>query len=79
MARKGRLLPTGDCWCGCGTEVGLGSFFAPGHDKIAEAAVIHLKYGSIPQFLVDHGFGPGGQNPTAMLAAVRPDQKVKSS
>ena len=31
-----RVLPTGECWCGCGVEVGLGSFFAPGHDKVAE-------------------------------------------
>ncbi|MGW7688795.1 hypothetical protein ACWGMA_07865 [Streptomyces asiaticus] len=54
-----RLIPTGTCWCGCGTEVGLGSFFARGHDKVAEAALIAVKYGgSIPQMLHANGFGP---------------------
>ena len=55
-----RLIPTGTCWCGCGRQVGLGSFFATGHDKVAEAALIAVKYdGSVPQFLHAHGFGPG--------------------
>ena len=45
--RAGRLLPTGDCWCGCGAETTAGNFFAPGHDKFAEAAVINLRYGSV--------------------------------
>jgi hypothetical protein len=61
--RQGRLLPTGECWCGCGGEMkGQGNFFLPGHDKVAESAVIVLKYGSVPEFLVDHGFGPGDRN-----------------
>ena len=55
-----RLIPTGNCWCGCGAEVGIGSFFARGHDKIAEAALLAAEYGSsIPQLLHKHGFGPG--------------------
>ncbi|MFD9871734.1 hypothetical protein ACFXI8_26880 [Streptomyces niveus] len=56
---KPRLIPTGNCWCGCGREVGLGKFFAQGHDKIAESALIALKYeGSVPHFLHAHGYGP---------------------
>ncbi|MFI6854460.1 hypothetical protein [Streptomyces sp. NPDC050416] len=56
---KPRLLPTGNCWCGCGKEVGLGKFFAQGHDKTAESALIALKYeGSVPHFLHAHGYGP---------------------
>lgn len=56
---KPRLIPTGNCWCGCGKEVGLGRFFAQGHDKTAESALIALKYeGSVPHFLHAHGYGP---------------------
>jgi hypothetical protein len=66
--RQGRLLPTGECWCGCGGEMReRGNFFLPGHDKIAESAVILVKYGSVPEFLVKKGFGPGGRNPRAEL------------
>jgi hypothetical protein len=55
-----RLIPTGTCWCGCGTEVGIGSFFARGHDKVAEAALLAAEYGSsVPQLLHKHGYGPG--------------------
>ena len=58
-----RLLPTGECWCGCGTDdIRLGSFFAAGHDRYAESAVIRMKYGGVPQFLIDHGFGPDAAN-----------------
>ncbi len=54
-----RLIPTGTCWCGCGTEIGLGSFFARGHDKVAEAALIAAKYGgSVAQMLHANDFGP---------------------
>jgi len=60
--RSGRLIPTGECWCGCETPTAAGNFFAPGHDKYAESAVINLKFGSVAEFLVDHGFGPGGRN-----------------
>lgn len=63
MEQEERLLPTGECWCGCGTEVGLGSFFAPGHDRIAEGKVIRAEYGSVARFLVAHGYGPGGRSP----------------
>lgn len=55
-----RLIPTGTCWCGCGTQVGLGSFFARGHDKTAEAALLAVEYGSsVAQMLHKHRYGPG--------------------
>jgi len=57
-----RLLPTGECWCGCGGTTSIGSFFLAGHDKVAESAVILLRYGGVPEFLQHHGFGPGGRN-----------------
>jgi hypothetical protein len=66
-----RLIPTGDCWCGCGKEVGLGSFFAPGHDKIAESGVILSEYGSVPNFLLAHKFGPGGRSACDALDAAK--------
>ena len=54
-----RLLPNGFCWCGCGREVGLGTFFAQGHDKVAEAALMAVRYeASVARFLAEHGFGP---------------------
>ncbi|MFJ6559999.1 hypothetical protein ACIQMV_08975 [Streptomyces sp. NPDC091412] len=54
-----RLIPTGFCWCGCGTETGIGSFFARGHDKIAEAALIAAEYGgTVPRLLAAHNYGP---------------------
>ena len=37
-----RLLPTGECWCGCGAKTAIGSFFLPGHDKTTESAVISV-------------------------------------
>lgn len=66
-SRKDRLLPTGTCWCGCGDDVRVGSFFASGHDKVAESAVILTKFGGVPEFLVEFGFGPGGLNPKQEL------------
>ncbi|RAJ70311.1 hypothetical protein K378_01476 [Streptomyces sp. Amel2xB2] len=54
-----RLLPNGFCWCGCGREVGLGKFFAPGHDKQAEAAYMAVYHqGSVAQLLADTDHGP---------------------
>lgn len=55
-----RLIPTGVCWCGCGRQVGLGSFFAQGHDKVAEGALLAARYGgSVAQLLHAHGYGAG--------------------
>ena len=59
------------CWCGCGSEPKGGSFFLPGHDRAAEAAVVTLVYGSIPKFLAEHGFGPGGRSAIRELAELR--------
>lgn len=61
---KKRLIPTGECWCGCGEEAGIGSFFKPGHDKRAEGYLIKLLYGSVAGFLDAHGFGPEQRNLT---------------
>jgi hypothetical protein len=57
-----RLIPTGECWCGCGEETAVGAFFVSGHDKRAESAIVKVIYGSVPALLVEHGFGPGGRN-----------------
>lgn len=54
-----RLMPTGTCWCGCGAEVAFGSFFASGHDRAAEAALLAARYeNSIARLIAEHGFGP---------------------
>ncbi|GHA53250.1 hypothetical protein PV415_02735 [Streptomyces sp. ME03-5684b] len=54
------LTPTGTCWCGCAKKVGAGSFFAPGHNKVAEAALLAVEYGSsVAQLLHGHGYSPG--------------------
>jgi hypothetical protein len=65
------LVPTGECWCGCDSAVGPESFFAPGHDKIAESAVVNLEYGSVARLLVEHGYGPDGKNARVELASWR--------
>ena len=59
-----RLLPTGKCWCGCGADVPIGSFFCSGHDRRAESNVIAIEYGGVVGFLAQHGYGPDGKNPT---------------
>jgi hypothetical protein len=62
MARRDlpRLIPTGNCWCGCGQQASIGAFWARGHDKLAEAALLAAEYGgSVAQLLHAHGFGPG--------------------
>jgi hypothetical protein len=57
-----QLTPTGVCWCGCGTQVGPESFFAPGHDKWAEGYVTKTHYGSVAGYLDSHSYGPHGRN-----------------
>jgi hypothetical protein len=64
---QSRLMPTGECWCGCNESTPVGSFFRSGHDKVAESAVILTRYGGVPEFLVKHGFGPRGKNPRKEL------------
>jgi hypothetical protein len=66
-----KTYATGICWCGCGQKLDPGKFFARGHDKTAESAVIEVKYGSVVQFLDDHGYGPGRKNPLAELEKKR--------
>lgn len=61
-ATRKRLIPTGECWCGCGEQARIGSFFKSGHDRRAESAVIAIEYGSVAHLLDHHGFGPGGRN-----------------
>ena len=70
-----RLLPTGECWCGCGAETAIGSFFLPSHDKTAESAVISVEYGGVPRFLVKHGYGPEGKNALREVARWRSKSK----
>lgn len=64
---KKQLVPTGDCWCGCGENTGTGSFFRSGHDKVAESAVILTQFGGVAEFLDHFGFRPGGKNATREL------------
>lgn len=64
------IQQTGECWCGCGESTG--SLFAPGHDKFAESALIKLEYGSVAQFLADHGYGPGGRNLRSEIERSKP-------
>jgi hypothetical protein len=54
--------PTGECWSGCGRPTSARAFFVATHDRIAESAVIKAEYGSIPDFLAAHGYGPGGKS-----------------
>jgi len=74
-----RLIPTGDCWCGCGGETERGSFFLPGHDKVAESAVLLIEYGGVPEFLAKHGYAPGGINPRKALERWRSREKGRGS
>ena len=73
MASKDdRILPTGNCWCGCGTDVGIGSFFAPGQDKVAEAALLAARYeNSDARLIRHHGFGPDNSVRQAALDSGR--------
>jgi hypothetical protein len=68
-----RMMPTGECWCGCRGETGVGSFFLSGHDKVAESAVVMVEYGGVPEFMERHGYGParGKKNPREVLDAWR--------
>ena len=78
MASTKRLLPTGECWCGCGADTAIGAFFLPGHDKAAESAVISVEYGGVPRFLVHHGYGPEGKNARREVERWRSKGKPRS-
>lgn len=58
VTRKPRLLPTGDCFCGCGGEAEIGRWFVRGHDITAAAALRAVEGQNLPQRLVQAGFGP---------------------
>lgn len=58
------IYPNGECFCGCGEVLPVGSYFSPGHDKRAESMIVKMEYGSIVGLLVAKGFGPGGKNVT---------------
>ena len=59
MATPETAEPTGSCWCGCGKTVRYGSYFAPGHDKTAEAAFLAIHHdASVAQMLATHGYSP---------------------
>lgn len=74
---KPRLLPTGFCWCGCGKEIGLGKFFAQGHDKIAEAAYMAVHHeASVARLLADTDFAPGGRETIREAALERGGWKL---
>ena len=62
----GKPQATGKCWCGCGEDTH--TLFKKGHDKVAESAIIELEYGSVAEFMVAHGYGPGGKNARAESA-----------
>ena len=69
MATSKRLIPTGNCWCGCGAETSIRPFFLQGHGKTAESAVIAVEYGGVLGFLVLHGYGPSRKNDTGEAAS----------
>jgi hypothetical protein len=76
MVKEKRLIPTGECWCGCGEEAKLGSFFLVGHDKKAESVAIELEFdGSVAQFLDALGFAPGGKRRTEFERAQKARRK----
>lgn len=56
--RTPRLIPTGYCFCGCKFEVTIGSWFVQGHDIRSGAALRVLEGLSLPERLVQAGFGP---------------------
>ena len=62
VKRTTRVLPTGECWCGCGTEVPRGAFFVTGHDRKADSMLIRMEYGGVAEFLAAKGFAPDEKN-----------------
>ena len=70
------LILTGRCYCGCLQQTKGRSFFVPGHDRKAETAVIRLEYGGVAEFLVKHGYGPGGKNAAEELEKLRERERA---
>ena len=75
--RQGNPLPSGECWCNCGELTARGAFFRPGHDRRAVSYVLEILHkGSIAQFLLDKGFGPGGKDLLDELQKFREREKA---
>lgn len=65
----GNAEPNGLCWCGCGTTIGYGRYFAAGHDKVAEAAYLALHHdGSVAHMLHKAGYGPSNDKSVTKAA-----------
>ena len=63
------LRPARLCLCGCKTEIGDSSYFARGHDKLAEAAYLALKHdGTVARLLADNGYNETNSVIEAALA-----------
>jgi hypothetical protein len=45
QTKRTRLLPTGNCFCGCGGEAEIGRWFVRGHDITAAAALRAVRAG----------------------------------
>jgi hypothetical protein len=72
MTETSTVQPQGICFCGCGKKVGYGKFFAPGHDKTAEAAFLAIHYsGSVAQMLHAHGYGPDEESSVSKAAVTK--------
>jgi hypothetical protein len=55
---KGGVIPTGTCWCGCGTAPQPGAFFMSGHDRRAAQVIIAEFFGSTANFVAAFGRAP---------------------
>lgn len=57
-----RIMPTGECFCGCNNVTSIGSYFVAGHDRKAEAWLTEMRHKNSVGRLVKLGYGPGGKN-----------------
>lgn len=69
------FLSTGSCWCGCGTEVGAGTFFAPRHEAKAATDAAVAVYGSVEAFLAGHGYSDANPAPERTVRRKKPAAK----
>lgn len=67
------VIPTkvNHCICECGTEIGKGSTFAPGHDRKAAARIISEHYGNHEGFILAHTDQPWHTNNAEVLGTVQ--------